>query len=58
MKRVGAIIMKCKVYGQLVDDKENPIFGIQLKAIADMIHFLLIIILLERLQRIKTVNLK
>ena len=27
--------MKCKVYGQLVDNKENPIFGIQLKAITD-----------------------
>ncbi len=27
--------MKCKVYGQLVDNKENPIFGIQLKVITD-----------------------
>jgi len=26
---------KCRVYGQLVDDKENPIYGIQLKLIAD-----------------------
>ncbi len=26
---------KCRVYGKLVDDKENPIFGIQFKAIAD-----------------------
>ena len=26
---------KCRVYGQLVDDVENPIYDIQLKAIAD-----------------------
>ena len=27
--------MEVKVYGQLVDDKKTPIFGIQLKAILD-----------------------
>jgi phosphatidylserine/phosphatidylglycerophosphate/cardiolipin synthase-like enzyme len=28
-------MQQCKIYGQLVDDKENPIFGISLKVIAD-----------------------
>ena len=26
---------KCSLQGQLVDDRENPIYGIQVKAIAD-----------------------
>lgn len=31
--------MECKVYGQLVDDNEKPIFGIQLKVILDTSSF-------------------
>lgn len=31
--------MECKVYGQLVDDNEKPIFGIQLKVILDNSSF-------------------
>lgn len=30
---------KCKLYGQLVDDKENPLFDIKLNAIADYSSF-------------------
>jgi len=37
--KAGGNQMECKVFGQLVDNKDNPIFGIQLKAITDDYSF-------------------